>query len=350
MDKIPYISISNRLLYIAVFAFLIYSIFPYLTPFLLALIVAVLFEPIVLILINKCKLKRSFSVTIVYSLFLISFLSLLTLGFTKIIFEIITLSRELPVYLIGLQEEILALINQGQLIYEGLPPEVIANVHSVIFTAIDTVNGLLKQTLSILLGLASALPKLLILLVVVLVSIFLMSFHLPKLKKQFLSFFGPSAQQKMTMVLDDLNAAVIGFVRAQVILSFFTYIITFMGLILLDIKYALSIALVIVVVDILPVLGTGAVIVPWVSYLFYQGSNETAIGLVILYLVIVVFRRIAEPKVLGDNIGISALATIMSMYLGFEIFGAIGIFAGPVIVIVFQAVRRTGLLDRKINF
>jgi sporulation integral membrane protein YtvI len=348
--RIPYIVISNQLFFFVLSIIGLYYFFPYTTPFLIALVIAVLLESIVTPLITVIKLPRTYAVIIAFTIFILAVSGIIVLGVTKITFETIALMRELPVYLVIFQEQFIGLLNQGQLIYKGLPPETLETLNSTLSSAVNEVNGFLKQLLGFLLGLASALPKAFIWRLVVFISIFLISLGLPKLKEQFLVNFEQSAQEKVTVILGDLNLAIIGFVRAQIILSFLTYLISLIGLLFLDIKYALSIAFLITLVDILPILGTGSVIVPWAVFLLIQENTTTALGLLVLYAVLIIFRRIAEPKILGRNIGISALATIASLWIGFELLGVSGLFLGPIFVIIFQAVRRAGLLNKKISF
>jgi sporulation integral membrane protein YtvI len=150
-------------------------------------------------------------------------------------------------------------------------------------------------------------------------------------------------------VLVNLRSSVFGFLRAQLILSAMTYIIALTGLLILDVDYPLAIALLTVIVDILPILGVGSALVPWATYSLITGNTFLAVGLLILFVVITIIRRIVEPKVLGDAVGISALAALVSLYVGFKIFGVIGLFLGPIIVIIYQAMRKVGLLQFKIK-
>lgn len=102
------------------------------------------------------------------------------------------------------------------------------------------------------------------------------------------------------------------------------------------------IAIIIAVVDILPVLGTGTIMVPWAGYNLIVGNYGFAIGQVILYLVICVVRQFIEPKLVGSSIGLNPLVTLMAMYVGLKIFGAVGMFLLPVSIIVLKALQDTG--------
>src|SRR5690606_15621433 len=158
-----------------------------------------------------------------------------------------------------------------------------------------------------------------------------------------------SSRGKVDEVLQNLRKSIFGFLRSQLILSVLTYIITLGGFLILGVKYALAIALLVVIVDIMPILGTGSVLVPWASYLILTGDWYTGIGLIVLFLVITVFRRVVEPKILGDSVGIGALSALISLYVGFKLVGVIGVFIGPLVVIIYMAARKAGLFQTKIK-
>jgi predicted PurR-regulated permease PerM len=97
----------------------------------------------------------------------------------------------------------------------------------------------------------------------------------------------------------------------------------------------------------MPILGTGSVLVPWGSYLLLTGNVYVGVGLIVLFVVITVFRRIVEPKILGDSVGIGSLSALVSLDVGFKLVGVIGVFIGPLVVIIYMAARRAGLFQMK---
>ncbi|MBO9600385.1 MAG: sporulation integral membrane protein YtvI, partial [Cohnella sp.] len=185
---------------------------------------------------------------------------------------------------------------------------------------------------------------------VYLVAVYLFALSLPMMKASFLGLFDDKSKDQVEEVLGSLRRSVFGFLRAQLLLSVVTYILSFVGLLIIGTSYPLAIALLIVVVDILPVLGTGSVLVPWAVYQLVTGDIFTGIGLIILFLVITVVRRIIEPKILGDAVGIGSLSALISLYVGYELVGIVGVFLGPIIVIVISAMRKAGLFEFKIKF
>ncbi|CDN43894.1 hypothetical protein BN871_DT_00080 [Paenibacillus sp. P22] len=92
-----------------------------------------------------------------------------------------------------------------------------------------------------------------------------------------------------------------------------------------------------------------SVLVPWAAYLMMTGQVGTGIGLLVLFLVITVVRRIIEPKILGDSVGIGSISALVSLYVGFKLVGVIGVFIGPLVVIIYMAARKAGLFKLRIR-
>ncbi len=111
--------------------------------------------------------------------------------------------------------------------------------------------------------------------------------------------------------------------------------------------YVAIIAFVTAIVDIIPVLGTGTVIIPWAIYNLITGSYGLAIGLLVLYAVITVLRQVLEPKLVANEVGLPAIATIMAMFLGARVFGAFGIIILPLTVVVLKLMYDEGVIGNK---
>ena len=99
-------------------------------------------------------------------------------------------------------------------------------------------------------------------------------------------------------------------------------------------KYALLLGLLIAIIDILPVLGTGTVLIPWgIAELLFE-NTALGIGLLVLYAVITVIRNFAEPKIVGRQMGINPLFTLLSMFIGIKLLGFAGVIIFPTALIV----------------
>ena len=133
--------------------------------------------------------------------------------------------------------------------------------------------------------------------------------------------------------------------RAYFILSFITFVQLLAGFAILKIEYSLVLALVICLVDLFPILGTGTVLIPWACVCFVFADYVRGVGILVLYVLITIFRQIAQPKIIGANIGISPLLSLVFMFIGLKIFGFFGIIILPVIATVVISLNSKSIIN-----
>ena len=134
--------------------------------------------------------------------------------------------------------------------------------------------------------------------------------------------------------------------KAYSILISITAIITIVGLKILGISYIFTIGILVGILDILPILGPGTLFIPWIIWEIISGDTGFAVSLLVLYVIISVVRQFLEPKIIGDNIGLHPLATLISLYVGLQLGGIVGMIAGPVLLVIFIACYRVGVFNR----
>ncbi|MFC5700588.1 sporulation integral membrane protein YtvI [Cohnella faecalis] len=332
--------------FVLVFLYLLFTVG---APFLLALVVAIFLEPLTQLMMQKLRMNRLAASTVSSTVFTVMLLGLLSLIGMKVVNELKAFMDNVPTYLKNANDYIKDMLEKAQSYSSDGSDPVPGQLEGWLSKATEALTNLSQTIVKYVGSFASGIPDFFIFLIVFLVAVYLFTLSLPMMKESFLSLFEDESRGKMDQVLASLRKSVFGFLRAQLLLSVVTYIISFVGLLIIGTGYPLAIALLIVVVDILPVLGTGSVLVPWAAYLFVTGDIFTAVGLILLFLVITVVRRIIEPKILGDAVGIGALSALISLYVGYALVGVIGVFLGPIVVIVFMAARKAGLLDFKIK-
>lgn len=110
-------------------------------------------------------------------------------------------------------------------------------------------------------------------------------------------------------------------------------------------SYIAVIAIVTAIVDVIPVLGTGTVVLPWAAYCFITGNFGMGVGLLILYAVVTVIRQIVEPKLVSNQLGLPPFVTLIAMYLGLKIIGVLGVFILPIIAIMLKLLNDEGIID-----
>lgn len=335
-----------KLIYFAIIVVLLYFTFPFFLPFIIALILAILFEPVVLFVQDKAKFKRVWAVVTVFTSFFAFVFWLVYISAKKLVTEAVTLSKELP--------SLIERITSGDTVftdfYNSFSPENQSYIKDTFFSIIGKATEFLTSYAGSLFTIIKAFPAYFVAFIVFMVAVYVIAIELPTLRIAFLKYFEKGqSQKKIEIVMDKLKIAIVGFLRAQLIFSSLTFVICIIGLKIIGINFVVLFSLLIVIVDLLPILGTGSVLVPWAIYLAITGNLYQAVGLVVLFLAITVFRKIIEPKLLGDSIGLKPLPTLISMYVGFEVMGIIGMIIGPAIMIVVQALEDAELLKVRIK-
>jgi sporulation integral membrane protein YtvI len=313
-------------------------------PFMLALLVALFLEPLVQLMMRKLKMNRVVAAVTASTLFTLVVVGLFFLIMVKIYSEVMAFLRNLPKFVEQANLIVQDLLEKTQTAFDELPADVVVTIQNAADAGVDTLINALSSLSRSMFNLAAVVPNMFILFIIFIVALYLMTIGLNSMKQSFLSFFEESSRTKVSDVLDNLRGSIFGFIRAQAILSGLTYLVAFLGLVILRVDYASVIALLIMIVDILPVLGTGSVLVPWAIICLAMGNYLLAVGLFVLFLFITAFRKMIEPKIIGNSIGLSPLSTLISLWIGFELVGVIGVFLGPIVLIIYQAMRRVGLL------
>ncbi|TCZ76143.1 sporulation integral membrane protein YtvI [Paenibacillus albiflavus] len=329
---------------------LLYAMFTVGLPFLLALITAISLESITLLLIKHLRVNRFAAGTIVSTLFtLVMLLLFYVIGF-KIVREVIDFWNLAPHYLEEATNYLDAALEQTRSFYESLPPEIADRLRSWLESTAqelpNTVAGIVKTVSAYLAG---TIPNLFVFVTVFIIAVYLFTYSLPSLKQSIIKLFDVGSRDKVDKVMVNLRTAIFGFLQSQIILAIITYIFTFLGLLLLKTEYPLAIALLVTIMEFAPIIGTGLVFIPWALYHFILGNVGYGVGILILFIVGATMRRIIEPKILSDTVGISALAALVSLYVGYELMGFMGVFIGPFVVIIYQTLRHSGLLKMNIR-
>lgn len=136
-----------------------------------------------------------------------------------------------------------------------------------------------------------------------------------------------------------------GYVRAEFFLSVLVTLVLLVGFWLTRERYALLLAVSFGVLDFIPIIGSGTVMVPWAVIDVALGNYRHAIGLMVIWGIIVLLRRLAEPKFVGDQTGLSPIASLVSIYVGMKLGGVVGMILGPVVCLVVLNIVRGGFLD-----
>ncbi|RCX17285.1 sporulation integral membrane protein YtvI [Fontibacillus phaseoli] len=339
-----------------------YWLLPLVYPFLIAWLISFALNPLVQWLQSKVKLPRWLAVTAALILFVGGAGIVLSAAVTRLVKELIGLAESLDFHIEewrnwfvewsqseGIQN-IINEINRFIANNPGYENTINQNIDNTTSTISSALSRLLSSFLSGIVNLLTSLPNFGVILIVILLSVFFISKNWER-NMRFLAGLMPSPFRKTGIeVWKDLQKALFGYLRAQFIMISITAVIVLIGLLILRVDSAFTYAILIGFVDLLPYLGVGTVMVPWLLYTYMSGDTGLGIGLSILYGVILVARQLIEPKVLASSVGLDPLPTLISMFVGLKLFGVFGLIIGPVSFVVFGAIARAGVLRDLRNY
>ena len=166
-----------------------------------------------------------------------------------------------------------------------------------------------------------------------LIASFMISAKLPRWKAWLRSRLPEEKLGAFLETVRGLKAAVLGWLKAQIKLSGVTWAVVTMGFLLLGIRYAPLWAAAVAAVDAFPILGTGTVLVPWSLVAFLQGDSIRAFGLLGIYGAVTLIRSLLEPRLVGRQLGLDPLVTLIALYAGYRLFGLAGMILSPILAV-----------------
>ena len=317
---------------------------PLISPFLLGAALALAAEPMVRFLNRRARMPRMVSTAIGVSMaFCLLALLLLTLC-AFALRQLKALAGILPnleetarTGLALVQTRLLELASHAP---QGIRPLLEDNVRTLLADS----GTLLGKLTAWLLGLAGSLlshvPDSALGLGTAILSAFLISAKLPRIQRWFRRWI-PSQQLRILLDSARRMRGVLGkWLLAQCKLMSVTFCILAAGLTLLRIPSSLLWAVLVALVDALPILGTGTVLVPWSVVCFLQGDTPRALGILGIYITAAVTRSMLEPKLLGKHLGLDPLVTLMALYIGYRLWGVGGMILAPLLTVAALQLRR----------
>lgn len=335
---------------IAVLILISIYILPISIPLIIALITAIFLEPLVNFIQKKFKWRRKSSVISVFILFLVIVSALLYWTITQLVGQIIQFTKMVPEYINSLS----AMWDEFQGFFfrstRDMPVEVVSSFETELAGIMEEIRNWILTIVNYdtISNLLTGIPSFLVSFIVFLIALFLFMLDLPDLKVMLFNRLKDSTAEKVRFMFARLNKVIFGFLKAQFLVSCIIFIVSLAALAFIAPEYAIVMSLLIWLIDFIPILGSIIVLTPWFTYEFITGDIVQGTQLAILALVLLIIRRTVEPKVMGTQIGLSPLATLIAMFIGLQLIGFLGFFIGPLIVILFTSAREAGMI--KIDF
>ncbi|SEM37540.1 sporulation integral membrane protein YtvI [Mesobacillus persicus] len=354
-----YVNRTLRFVFVALIIIVSLVSFYYLSkityPFLIGLVIAFFINPLVNFLEKKTKIPRGIAVLISLLLLFSLFAGLITLLVVEIVAGAEYLSEVVPGHIETLisyielvfAAQVIPLYNQLSGLFmnleTGQQDTILENIQSVGTQVGTTIGNFIQAFFEKIPNILAWFPSAATVVIFSLLGTFFISKDWYRLSALGGRFLPGKAMSSGRTVFADLKKALLGFITAQATLVSITTITILIGLLILKVDYAITIALVTGLVDIIPYLGTGAVFVPWIIFEAIAGEMHIAIGLGVLYIIVLVQRQLIEPKILSSNIGLDPLATIVSLFIGYKLIGFLGLIVGPVVLVIINTLHRANV-------
>nr|WP_227935983.1 sporulation integral membrane protein YtvI [Alkalihalobacillus deserti] len=327
-----------------------YFILPISIPLISAFVTALILSPAVNALHKRAKLKRNIAVMIVFTFFV--FFIGLTGYFitTQVITQGTQIVENFPQYINDINRAWWNFQRDWEVKYETLPPEFVQEINVHVSKTLSNIRTTIaeRNLINDVASIITSIPGYLVTFIVYLIALFLFLLELPSLKRKTFSYLSDRTKEKVNFMTSRLSFVIWGFFKAQFLVSIIIFIFSLIGLLLIVPEVALLMAFIIWIIDFIPLIGSIAILAPWAIFQLIAGNANIGTQLLILAAVLLIIRRTVEPKVMGQHIGLSPLATLIAMYLGLMLFGVMGFIIGPLIVIAFTSAKEAGII--KLNF
>ena len=321
---------------------------PWMLPFLIALGLAALLEPAVRLLTDRARLPRAAAAGACTLLLLAALVTLTVWGAAEAAGELVELTGRLP-ELLGSVLDGLESLESRVMRYIGSAP---VPVREYLGEALDSLEGQLAAIPAALSGRLPGLisaavektPLVLLFAVTAGLGTYFVSASYPAVKSFALRQIPEKFRDSVRAVRGDLSGTLGRWLRAQGLLMAVTFAVLSLGFLLLRIGYPLLVAAVTAVIDALPILGTGTVLIPWALYCFLTGSYARGAGLALCYAAATVLRSTLQAKLIGDQLGLHPIVSLFSIYLGFRVCGVLGMLLFPLAAVMLCRMNERGII------
>lgn len=309
----------------------------YLGPFLLAVLIAALIDPLVNGVQKRLKISRGVAVLMILLLFLVLFILILILMVTNLTAELTHLLSLLPRYSSYWEEWLNNLIMSAEKLYIMIFAEIPAPIAQVVKPDFERIMDSVRMIAGRILGSLSRLPAFGFTLIIASIATFFISRDRRIFAEVFMNLVPERWRPEARHIKDEVVNGIFGFLRSQLMLISLSGSLAVIGLTALRIRYAWLLGLLVAILDFIPMTGPSGVFVPLILYYVIIGNIPYAAWLTVILGVILVTRQLAEPRIVGSQLGLHPLTSLIAVYLGVRLLGVSGFILGPLMMVVIKA-------------
>ena len=324
-------------------------VLPFLLPFVVAFLIAALLNRPIMFLAEKLNGKRVVPAILMTLLFYVAAAALFSLLGLRVFMFVWETVRALPqLYRNTLEPALETMFSSLEVYLDELDPAVVTalmdNMNSALGSLGSFVTNASVRIISYISGIAAAVPGSFLNVIITIIVTFFLAINYPKVTGFILRQLPEKADFYIGEVRDYVGGTLLKCLASYALILCITFLEISVGLTVLRVPNAILIALCIAVFDILPVLGTGGIMIPWGIISLIMGKWVLGLGLLALYLIITVIRNIIEPKIVGHQVGLHPVVTLLSMLAGLQLFGIIGLFGFPITLSLLKNLNDRGVI------
>lgn len=322
---------------------------PLLSPFVVGFIFACMLQRPIKFLHRNLHMNKKLGGVLVSFVFFVILTGLVFLVGAELFSRIQSLLQALPdIYSNSIEPVMIDIFNSLNQTSIWKNPNVQALADTMEDQVLDSL-GNLASTISMgavgfISSFAASIPVIFVKLVLMIISTVFISMEYDRIMDFCIKQMSDTTRNMFMEVKSYLVGTLFVCIRSYALIMGITFVELSIGLTVIGIENSILIALAIAVFDILPVLGTGGIMVPWAAVNVVLGNYSLAISLFIVYVIITIVRNIIEPKIVGSQLGIHPIVTLASMFAGVQLLGAVGLFGFPIFLSLLCHLNRKGLI------
>ena len=307
----------------------------YLTPFVFAVIIAAIMQRPANFLSSKIKLSKGIIASILAVGIYLLFAFLIFLGFYRVFIFSGRIAKEIPDFISFISKNISKLENMFFENMNAVSEDSLLEFSSVLKESLNNLTVKAANLVSTFAGkIVKSAPSFLFSTIAAVVASCYIAKDFDRLKDFIKGLCNEKVYKNLSIIKVILTGSIFKILKGYAFLNLITFGILTAGFLCFKIDHAVLLALLVSLIDLLPVLGTGIILIPWSVFSFINGDNFMGFGILILYFLTIVTRNFLEPKIIGTQIGINPLFILITMFAGLKTMGFLGVIIFPISLIV----------------
>ena len=326
------------LICIIAIVFIILSLGVYFLPFLIAILVAMILRRPIEYLTKKMKINNKLAVIIMVCLFY----GIIGFGCVWVCFKLIkeagNIINILPDTFNLVTNSFKSNFDKLKNAYDILPDSIANRAYDIGMGMLSKTSIIITNMFDSVIDFIKKIPAFALYACVTILATYFIASDKENMSKRLKDNLPGKWYDNMSNIINKTFGSLAQYIKAQLTLAGFTFIGSVISFLIVSQKYPFTIALVMGLLDILPIVGIGAAFLPWAFYCGVTGNIQKAVTLLIIYTILISIRQMLEPKIVSSSLGVRPIFTLFSMFLGFKIFGFLGMIFGPIIAIILKDV------------